>query len=130
MSKNIKIIDYFTVSKPSTYNKPFSSINRIKRYINKRFGHDLIFKNVKLYTSTLKSKDIYDQYNVRKKQTYTFTTFHYNFICSKCNINFQAGYGGTFYYHKKVDWEFMSDDWDTDITRYSCNEWMIKKLLE
>lgn len=127
-SNGNKIIDYF--GKPSTYNRPLISKHRIKKYIKKRFGHNLIFKNIKIYTSGLKTEEHYNTNNLRKKQIYYYTTFHYNYICDKCNINFQAGYGSGFYYNQKIDWEFISDDWDIDINRYSCNEWIIKKLLE
>ena len=130
MSNGIKIIDYFSLSKGMYYNKPLISKNRIKKYINKRFGHDLCFKNVKVHSSQFGTEKFYDKSGLRKKQAYDLTTFHYNFTCKKCKINFQAGCGSAFLHFKKINWEFMSDDWDIDIRRYSCNEWTIKKLLE
>ena len=117
------------------YNSPIVSIGKFKKYINRRFDHDLKFvevKNDRYKSHSLEEwNEDYKIYNLRKNQTNYHSSTIYTFVCRRCMIYIDLYIQKRFGVSKgNKTYEFINKERDLDIIRYKCDDFLIKSILE
>lgn len=122
------------------YNKPTLSVYGFKKYINKKYNHNLkfieteqsihIYRNYCVSFSDKIAQNI-SKFNVRKRQQYHYSRKTYRYVCLKCIIEVNLYIYSKFVARKSHKrYGFKARDGIFHIRPYKCAEYMIKGILE